>query len=93
MALTNIERETIINFNDAEKTASVYTSNAAMIRRLNALCLVNAGVHAVRADEYGTEYECPKVWIKIRPSRIISDAKRAEMASAARARFHRTERI
>ena len=38
MKLTKIERETIINFNEAERTASVYTHNEALKERLLALC-------------------------------------------------------
>lgn len=36
--LTNFERETIINFNDAEKTASIYTCSQSLIRKLDILC-------------------------------------------------------
>lgn len=35
--LTNYERETIINFNEGEDTASVYTHNKALRRRLEQL--------------------------------------------------------
>lgn len=38
MQLTNVERETIINFNEAERTASVYTHNEALKRQLLELC-------------------------------------------------------
>lgn len=34
--LTNYERETIINFNEGENTASVYTHNKKLRRRLAA---------------------------------------------------------
>ena len=35
MKLTNVEKETVINFNEAERTASVYTHNEALIPFLN----------------------------------------------------------
>ena len=38
MKLTNIEKETVINFNEAERTASVYTHNEALKRQLLELC-------------------------------------------------------
>ena len=38
MALTNIERETIITFNAAEDTAEVYTADPVYIRKLDKLC-------------------------------------------------------
>lgn len=37
MHIPKIEQETIITFNEAEKTASVYTMNAALIRKLEGL--------------------------------------------------------
>ena len=35
--MNKLEQETITNFNEAEATASVYTHNAALIRKLEAL--------------------------------------------------------
>ena len=38
MKLSKLEQETIINFNEAERTASVYTHNEALKGRLLELC-------------------------------------------------------
>ena len=38
MSLLKVEQETIILFNEAEATASVYTHNAALQRVLRELC-------------------------------------------------------
>jgi hypothetical protein len=38
MRLSKLEQETIINYNNAEKTASCYTMDASLIRRLDKLC-------------------------------------------------------
>ena len=38
MTLTKVEQETIVLFNEAEATASVYTHNAALQRILLELC-------------------------------------------------------
>lgn len=35
--MTRLEQETIINFNEAETTATIYTHNAALCRKLEAL--------------------------------------------------------
>lgn len=35
--MTRLEQETIINFNEAEATATIYTHNAALCRKLEAL--------------------------------------------------------
>ncbi len=37
MKLTRYEKETIINFNEAEATANIYTHNGGLIRKLDAL--------------------------------------------------------
>ena len=36
MKLTRYEKETIINFNEAEATANIYTHNGGLIRKLDA---------------------------------------------------------
>ena len=41
MKLTNVEKETVINFNEAERTASVYTHNEALKRQLSEPCQIH----------------------------------------------------
>lgn len=55
------ERETIITYNDAEKTANVYTMNRKLSRKLLAM-----------AQEYPSEYELPKKMSKPRVKRVIN---------------------
>ena len=78
MKLSNYEKETIILFNEAEKTASVYTHNAALQGQLAALC----GSHPERVRQTadnghgGLSFELPKKWLKITPPRELSPAQR-----------------
>lgn len=72
MNLTRYEQETIINFNEAETTASVYTHNGALRRRLEQLaqdrpedCRFVKTSH----DGKAVEYTIPKRWLKINPPR------------------------
>jgi len=69
------ERETIILYSEAGMKAEVSTFNAALIRRL-------AELRKERPDEctghgpndYGEAcYMIPKKWIKINPTRILSE--------------------
>ena len=79
MRLTNIERETIINFNEAERTASVYTCNEALKRQLLELCRSHPDQvcqTAANADG-GLTFEMPKKWLKVSPPRVLSPAQRA----------------
>ena len=79
MKLSKIEQETIINFNEAERTASIYTHNAALKTRLLDLCRDNpAQVRQTAANRWGgLTFELPKKWLKVSPSRVLSPAQRA----------------
>lgn len=86
--MTRYEQETIINFNEEEKTASVYTHNAPLRRRLEQLaqerpedCRLFKSCH----DGQAAEYYIPKSWIKIRPPRVASEAQKEALAKARKA--------
>jgi len=79
MRLTNVEKETVINFNEAESMASVYTHNEALKRQLLELCQSHPDQvcqTAANADG-GLTFELPKKWLKISPPRVLSPAQRA----------------
>ena len=79
MRLTNIEKETIINFNEAERTASIYTHNEALKRQLLELCRTHPEkVRQTDANAWGgLGFELPKKWLKVAPPRVLSPAQRA----------------
>lgn len=81
--LTSYERETIINFNEEEKTASVYTYNKSLRNKLNKLVGVNPDIHVIRSSDEMSEFEVPKNWIKISPPKQLnlSDEQRAAIAA------------
>lgn len=86
MELSLYERETIINYNEGEPTASVYTHNRALRRTLDKLaqerpedCRVDKESHEGAA----ADYIIPKAWVKIRPPRIASEAQKAASRAAA----------
>lgn len=75
MNLSKYEQETIINFNEGEKEASVYTHNGPMRRRLEQLaqdrpeeCRLFKTSHGGRA----VEYIVPKSWLRINPPRVAA---------------------
>ena len=84
MKLSKHERETIINFNEAEPTASVYTHNKALRRKLDKLAEERPEdcrcVSESRGDQAG-DYIVPKTWIKVRPPRklVLTDEQREAM--------------
>ena len=85
MKLSRLEQETIINFNEAEQTASVYTHNKALRRKLDKLAAERPeDCHFASESRKGQagDYIVPKSWIRVKPPRIASEAQR-EAARAA----------
>ena len=74
MRLKRQERETIINFNEAEEAANVYTYNQKLIHKLEAIdrpvCVLK------RKGDMWAEYDVPKTWVKITPPRVLTAAQR-----------------
>ena len=90
MSLSSYERETIINFNEGENAASVYTHNKALRRRLEQLaaerpeeCRLFKASH----QDQAVEYYIPKSWVKITPTLILSEEQKAARAAIARRAF------
>ena len=79
MKLTKMERETIVNFTEAERTASIYTHNEALKRQLLELCRTHPEqVRQTDANRWGgLTFELPKKWLKVSPPRVLSPAQRA----------------
>ena len=69
---------TIILFNEAVTTASVYTHNAALQRVLLELCQTHPAQVRQTEDNRcgGLTFELPKKWVKISPPRALSDAQK-----------------
>lgn len=93
MDLTAYEKETIINYNEGEPTASVYTHNRTLQRTLDRLAQErpeDCRVDRVSHEGAAADYIIPKAWVKIRPPRIASEAqKAASRAAAERAKLAR----
>ncbi len=82
MNLTREEMETIIVFNEKDTTASVFTYRPSIKRQLDSLCADRPDdVRKVKENtEGGVEYEVPKKWVKIRPSRILTEEQKLEVS-------------
>lgn len=80
--LSNYERETIINYNYAEDTASVYTFDRKLQNKLNRLVNTRSDISIVAQEDEWVEYEVPKNFIKVSPPRQVNytDEQRAAMA-------------
>lgn len=78
--LTKYEQETIFNYNQEEKTASCFTCDPALIRKLDRLCEKDEAITVSREGDGCKEYTFPKSWLKVRPPRQLSDEQRQELA-------------
>ena len=58
--MTAAERETVIQFDDASETATVYTCHAKWQRHFRRL-----GLQPVQTSHGGETFEMPRAWIKL----------------------------
>lgn len=77
MHFSRYEQETIVNYNAGEDTATVYSRDPAVIRKLDALVNGYPTVYKlIKATDYDRTYEVPKSYISYRKPRNISDEQR-----------------
>lgn len=80
--LTNLEKETQINWNQAEENCHVYTYDARIVRLFE-----KYGIEYTKDENGLVEAEFPKTWVKIRGPSQLSDEARQKLSEAAKARF------
>lgn len=85
--MTREEQETIINFNEAEPTATIYTNNAALARKLDALAdqRPKAAKRGRSFPDGGREYIIPKRWVKVNAGPILTEEERTRRRERAKA--------
>lgn len=85
MNITRLEQETIVNFNAAEDTASVYTADPVYMRKLDKLCEREpASYKPVKQDKDGKWYEMPKRLVRFTTTRIMTDEQKEAAAERMR---------
>jgi len=78
--LTKYEMETIINFNDDEATATLYTCNKAWMRKMDRLCEKQPETFTlIRQDECSKTYSFSKKLISIRTPKIYTEEQKEKM--------------
>ena len=87
MAFLKIEQETMINFNDGEDEAMLYTADPVMIHKMDKLVEENpeqfrGEVHSrYKGKVYGMKYYFPKRFVSIRTKdikRTVSEEQRQQ---------------
>ena len=73
MKLSRYEQETIVNYNAGEQTATVYTRDKAVMRKLDTLVADFPDIYSLtEQDEVSKTYFFPKSYINYRKPRAIS---------------------
>lgn len=85
--LTKYEKETIINFNQEDDFASVYTCDEAWIRKLDKIMKTDLRITLETKDEYSKTYNIPKNAVKVRLSRVLSSEERKKLILRAKTSF------
>ena len=77
MRLSKQEQETIINFNQAEDIAYIYTCSRAWMSHMEK----TLGLEPTETHSYAREYQCPKDWIrKPRKTRRLSEKQKQKVS-------------
>ncbi|MBR4781087.1 MAG: hypothetical protein IK014_07005 [Lachnospiraceae bacterium] len=89
MKITRYEQETIINFNAEEKTATLYTRDPAVMRKVDALVIEYPDTFkCISETDIDKTYEMPKSVVTYRKPRKLSEeqreAARKRLAQAAK---------
>ncbi len=77
MKLSQYEQETIVNYNAGEQTATVYTRDKVVMRKLDTLVADFPDTYSlIGHDEVSKTYSFPKSYISYRKPRAVSAEQR-----------------
>ena len=73
------ERETVINFNEEEEAATIWTASGPMDRRFRKL-----GLEVIEEGDRHTVFRCLRSQVKIRRQKVLSAERRASLSNRMR---------
>ncbi len=77
MKLSRYEQETIVNYNAGEQTATLYTRDKAVMRKLDTLVADFPNTYKmIKQDEVSKTYSFPKSHVSCRKPRAVSTEQR-----------------
>jgi len=79
------ERETIIRFDDASDTATLYTCNRSWMTKMDRLASKSLDITMEKEDRWSKQYSFPKRMVKVILPRVVTDEMKAKLALQARA--------
>jgi hypothetical protein len=79
MKLSRYEQETIVNYNAGEQTATIYTRDKAVMRKLDTLVADFPDTYSLMGqDEVSKTYSFPKTYVSYRKPRNLSMEQREQ---------------
>ena len=81
------EMETIINYNQEEDMAEVYTCDKVLIRKIERLREKHRVINEISRDAESATYLIPKKWVKVNAPRLLTEEKRQKAQETARKNF------
>lgn len=79
MKLSRYEQETIVSYNADEQTATIYTRDKAVMRKLDTLVANFPDTYKlVKQDEVSKTYSFPKSFVSYRKPRAVSMEQREQ---------------
>lgn len=78
--LTDIEQETVIQFDNSSNIATVYSANKSIINKLDKLGYVCYNVDTIEGNVMAKTYKVPKKLISFRKERQLSEKTKAKAA-------------
>ena len=81
-SLSRLEQETVASFNESEAFCELFTCSPRLKRRLAALTESRPDEckQTRSTPEGAAEYRFPKAWLRINPTRVLSETQKAERA-------------
>lgn len=86
MALSDFEKETIINFNESEQTATIYTYNLDLRKKLKKISSKTTDCSLKQEGRGFAEYIIPKSWITVDMPKKLSKSEKDAVISKAKER-------
>ena len=79
MKLSRYEQETVVNYNAGEQTATVYTRDKTVMRKLDTLVAEFPDIYKLTGqDDISKTYSFPKSYVNYRKPRRISKEQREQ---------------
>jgi hypothetical protein len=79
MKFSRYEQETVVNYNAGEQTATVYTRDKTVMRKLDTLVVEFPDIYKLTGqDDISKTYSLPKSYVNYRKPRRISKEQREQ---------------